>query len=273
MKELPLGKATDYVSVYTPSLLCPIARSVGRETLGIVETALPFKGLDIWNVYELSWLSLKGKPVVALAEIQVPADSPCMVESKSLKLYLNSFSQTVFHDRSDVLRTIESDLAVLVRAPVFVRITFPNEINNLQNRAGLPGVCLDTLDIEVDAYDVNPQLLSLEGRQRRVTETVYSHLLRSNCPVTQQPDWGTVVVEYTGNKMDHSALLKYIVSYRHHNGFHEQCVEQMFMDIRQQCAPEQLTVYARYTRRGGIDINPYRSSHQIQPVNLFTFRQ
>lgn len=273
MQDLPLGKATEYVSVYTPSLLCPIARSAGREALGIVETALPFKGLDIWNAYELSWLSLKGKPVVALAEIQVPADSPYMVESKSLKLYLNSFSQTTFHDRVDVMRTIESDLAVLVRAPVFVRIIFPNELNHLQNRAGLPGVCLDTLDVEIEKYEVDAQLLALEGRHRRVTETVYSHLLRSNCPVTRQPDWGTVVIEYSGDKIDHAALLKYIVSYRHHNGFHEQCVEQIFMDIKHRCSPEQLTVFARYTRRGGIDINPYRSSHQIQPVNLFTFRQ
>ena len=274
MNELPLGKPTHYSTHYDPALLCAIPRATGRIALGLsTDAGLPFKGVDIWNAYELSWLTPQGKPCVALAEIHVPAESPYMVESKSLKLYLNSFCYTRFNHRGAVLNTLETDLAALLHAPVFVRIILPNEAEHLHTRTALPGLCLDTLDLTIDAYDVSADLLMLEGTQHAVTEILHSHLLRSNCPVTQQPDWASVLVEYTGDKIDHAALLKYIVSYRNHNGFHEQCVEQIFMDIKTRCHPQHLTVYARYTRRGGIDINPYRSDRQIQPANTLSFRQ
>ncbi|MBV1871994.1 MAG: NADPH-dependent 7-cyano-7-deazaguanine reductase QueF [Gammaproteobacteria bacterium] len=271
--NLPLGKTSEYVNTYKPSLLCGLLRSDGREHLGISGDNLPFQGVDIWNAYELSWLELTGKPVVAVAEIKVPASSPYMVESKSLKLYLNSFCHTSFENRHDVGETIELDLSVLVRSPVSVRIILPDESLHVFSRTKVPGLCIDALEIETDVYSLNRDLLQIEHMAGHVSEVLHSHLLRSNCPVTSQPDWGTLVVEYQGDKINHQSLLKYIISYRNHDGFHEQCVEQIFMDIKRCCKPEYLSVYARYTRRGGIDINPYRSDSQITANNFSTFRQ
>ena len=271
--KLPLGKPTDYVDTYKPSLLCGIPRNEGREQLGIVGKDLPFSGVDVWNAYELSWLEPSGKPAVAIAEIKIPADSPFMVESKSLKLYLNSFSQTPFKSRHEVGETIEMDLSVLVRTAVMVRIVLPEESLNSFARTKTPGICIDKHDIETDVYSVDAKLLQLEVMSSHVSEVLHSHLLRSNCPVTQQPDWATLVIEYTGHKINHQSLLKYIISYRNHNGFHEQCVEQIFMDIKQHCHPQRLSVLARYTRRGGIDINPYRSDSQVVVNNFSSYRQ
>ena len=271
--KLPLGKPTEYIDTYKPSLLCGIPRSEGREPLGITGNDLPFKGIDVWNAYELSWLEPSGKPVVAIAEIKILADSPLMVESKSLKLYLNSFCNTPFKSRHEVGQTIEMDLSVLVRSSVMVRIIMPEESLTTFTRTKTPGVCIDKHEIETDMYLVDAQLLQPEIMSSHVSEVLHSHLLRSNCPVTRQPDWATVVVEYTGNKIDHQSLLKYIISYRNHDGFHEQCVEQIFMDIKQRCDPLHLSVFARYTRRGGIDINPYRSDSQIVANNFSSYRQ
>lgn len=271
--KLPLGKPTEYIDTYKPSLLCGIPRSEGREPLGIVGNDLPFKGIDVWNAYELSWLEPSGKPVVAIAEIKILADSLLMVESKSLKLYLNSFCHTPFKSRHEVGQTIEMDLSVLVRSSVMVRIIMPEESLTTFTRTKTPGLCIDKQEIETDVYSVDAQLLQSEIMSSHVSEVLHSHLLRSNCPVTRQPDWATVVVEYTGRKINHQSLLRYIISYRNHDGFHEQCVEQIFMDIKQHCNPQHLSVFARYTRRGGIDINPYRSDSQVVANNFSSYRQ
>ena len=272
-EKLPLGKPTDYISTYMPSLLCGIPRSEGREKLGIFAGNLPFQGVDIWNAYELSWLEPSGKPVVAVAEIKIPADTQFMVESKSLKLYLNSFCHTSFKNRHEVGETIGMDLSILVRSSVVVRIILPEESLHTFARTKTPGLCIDNQEIETNIYSLDNKLLQTEAMDGHVSEVLHSHLLRSNCPVTSQPDWATLVIEYTGSKINHQSLLKYIISYRNHDGFHEQCVEQIFVDIKECCKPRHLCVFARYTRRGGIDINPYRSDSQVVDSNFSTFRQ
>ncbi len=269
-EDSPLGKQSDYPSVYTPSLLYSISREPSRRAIGLHDQALPFQGVDQWNAYEVSWLNGKGKPMVGVVEILVPADSPCIVESKSLKLYLNSFNQTRFHEKQEVQSTIESDLRVTVRAPVSVTLLTEMGAKGY-SFATLKGECLDHLDIEIDQFELNPELL--QSDQVETAETLHSHLLRSNCPVTGQPDWASVQIRYEGPRINREALLRYIVSYRNHNDFHEQCVERMFTDIMEYCAPRKLTVYARYTRRGGIDINPFRSNFENPYPNLRILRQ
>ena len=271
--DLPLGKSTEYVDKYNPALLCAIPRYSGREELGICSDALPFQGVDIWNAYELSWLNSKGKPVVAVAELHVQADSPFMVESKSLKLYLNSFNQTRFNDVSIVFETIKGDLSALLQSNVSVEVRELSGEMMPISKESLPGFCVDELDIEVNDYQLDRRLLKLDPVGGHVSEVLCSNLLRSNCPVTCQPDWGSVVVCYTGEKICRESLLRYIISYRIHNGFHEQCVERMFVDIKTQCQPDSLSIYARYVRRGGLDINPYRSDERVDARNIFTVRQ
>lgn len=259
----PLGKPTEYRSDYAPELLFPIPRQLKRDELGIAPGQLPFVGEDLWNAYEVSWLNPKGKPEVALACFRVPADSPSLIESKSFKLYLNSFNQTVFADPESVETTLVRDLSNAAGAPVGARLERLAE----QPQAAIAypaGRLLDTLDIACTTYQPAPQLLCT-GDGPVVEETLYSHLLKSNCLVTGQPDWGMLVVRYRGRPIDPAGLLRYIVSFRNHNEFHEQCVERIYCDIRRQCAPEALAVYARYTRRGGLDINPFRSSGEFLP--------
>lgn len=256
----PLGKAIQYIDQYTPALLFPVAREEKRRELGI-NHALPFQGVDVWNGYELSWLNQKGKPLVALAQFVFPCESANLVESKSFKLYLNSFNQTVFEGDDEesfsrVKTVLTTDLSAAAGETVNVTL-FPVEkaewsVKNLQ------GDCLDHLDIDCSRYHPHPDYLKTE--KSLVSEILVSHLLKSNCLVTGQPDWGSVQIEYTGNKIDHEGLLRYIVSFRQHNEFHEQCVERIFVDIMQHCAPQKLTVAAFYTRRGGLDINPIRST-------------
>lgn len=252
----PLGKKTSYICEYQPSLLFPIPRKINRAEMGIFEP-LPFKGYDIWNGHELSWLNTKGKPVVALAEFIFPCDAPNIVEAKSFKLYLNSFNNTRFACVEDVIATLQKDLSHASDAQVKVSVTpiekFTTEITNV-----LDGVCLDALDIECDTYLVTPAFLTTE--KEKVSEVLFSNLLKSNCLVTGQPDWGSVQIIYSGEKINHAGLLKYIVSYRNHNEFNEQCIERIFTDVMRQCAPQMLTVRGRYTRRGGLDINPLRST-------------
>lgn len=268
----PLGKPTAYRELYAPELLYPIPRQLKRQELGIVADALPFSGEDLWNAYELSWLNPRGKPVVALGNFRVPVDSPNLVESKSLKLYLNSFNQTVFADLAAVEATLRRDLSAAAGAAVVVAVTpltSRPEVN-----VGVPaGILLDDLDISCDAYQPAPQFLgTLDGDP--VEETLYSHLLKSNCLVTGQPDWAMVVIRYRGRPIDRAGLLRYIVSFRGHNEFHEQCVERIFCDISRQCHPLALAVHARYTRRGGLDINPFRTSGGFAvPENLREARQ
>ena len=228
--------------------------------------------MDYWNCFELSWLLPSGKPVVAIGEFSIPADSPNIIESKSFKLYLNSLNQTPFDDRSTLEATLRTDLSAAAGKPVGVRIRSLQEVE-AEGVVALPGVCIDDLDISVDSYEhPRPELLRCDA-SRVVEESVHSHLLKSNCPVTSQPDWGSVVVQYRGAALDHASLLAYLVSFRQHSDFHEQCVERIFLDLQRLLKPERLTVYARYVRRGGLDINPYRSTETADFANHRLVRQ
>ncbi len=255
--ENPLGQVTEYPSSYSPELLFPIERKTSRYELGISD-ALPFSGVDIWTAYELSWLNSKGKPVVALGEFSFPCQSQFMVESKSFKLYLNSFNQTQFSSIDEVRQRLETDLSGIVKEKVNVNLHSLNQ-SSLYKIDSIEGIYLDEIDLDVSQYHPASELLVC-NQTEMVTETLYSHLLKTNCPVTGQPDWATLVIEYTGAKIVHENILAYIISFREHQDFHEHCVERIFCDIQARCKPRALTVYARYTRRGGLDINPYRSS-------------
>lgn len=268
----PLGKSSEYISTYTPSLLFPIPRAAKWAELGLSAETLPYKGVDFWNCFELSWLLPSGKPVVAIGEFSIPADSPNIIESKSFKLYLNSLNQTAFVDTPSLEATLRTDLSFAAGKPVTVRIRSLADIE-AEGVMALPGACIDGLDINVSSYEhPRPELLRCDD-SRVVEESVHSHLLKSNCPVTSQPDWGSVVVEYRGAALDHASLLEYIVSFRQHSDFHEQCVERIFLDLQRLLKPEKLTVYARYVRRGGLDINPYRSTENTQFLNVRLARQ
>ncbi|MBI3284695.1 MAG: NADPH-dependent 7-cyano-7-deazaguanine reductase QueF [Burkholderiales bacterium] len=253
-----LGKPATYKAQYDASLLFPIARADKRAEIGITG-ALPFFGLDIWNAYEVSWLNLRGKPQVAIATVMAPADSPNIVESKSFKLYLNSFNQTRLASAEALLSLLQADLSAGFGATVQVSLCTPGQFGQLQLQE-MDGVLLDRLDIAVDAYTPDPALLSAAHGQAPVEETLVSHLLKSNCLVTGQPDWGSVQISYVGAPIDQEGLLRYLIGFRDHNEFHEQCVERIFVDIMRHCKPQKLAVYARYTRRGGLDINPWRSN-------------
>lgn len=257
LNDSPLGKKSAYIDQYTPDLLFPMARKEKRNEINITEK-LPFFGFDLWNAYEISWLNTKGKPMVAIAEFVVPAESTNLIESKSLKLYFNSFNQTQFETEKAVEKSITQDLTQAAQAPVFVQLKSINTGGQFQQ---LKGICLDDLDVQIDTYQPQPDFLITDESQPIVTETLYSHLLKSNCLVTFQPDWGSIQIHYTGRKIDPTGMLKYLISLRNHNEFHEQCVERIFMAILSRCKPTELTVYARYARRGGLDINPYRSTN------------
>ena len=252
-----LGKQVIYRDTYAPELLFPIARQSKRNEIGLCGEALPFVGEDLWNAYELSWLDPRGKPVVALARFHVPASSPNLIESKSLKLYLNAFNQERMSGLEAVRATIGKDLSTAAGEMVTVEI-LPLSARPKRRFADPEGFCLDELDIDIDTYALCPDVLRAGGE--RVTETLYSHLLKSNCPVTGQPDWAMLAVRYNGPAIDRAGLLRYIVSFRRHDEFHEQCVERVFCDILERCEPTKLAVWARYTRRGGLDINPFRTT-------------
>lgn len=269
----PLGKAVRYQSQYDPALLFSIPRADKRAELNLVGS-LPFFGIDIWNAYEVSWLNMRGKPQIAIASIMVPADSPNIIESKSMKLYFNSFNQTRLAGTEALLELLRSDLSAGVGAPVQVSLTLPDAFAKLKMEE-LDGLLLDRLDIEVEDYAVDAGLLKTDPDASPVEETLVSHLLKSNCLVTGQPDWGSVQIRYVGAPINQEGLLKYLIGFRNHDEFHEQCVERIFMDILRQCKPQKLAVYARYTRRGGIDINPWRSNFSTgkRPSNLRNARQ
>lgn len=260
LKALTLGKKTDYQSVYAPELLQAIPRQLNREELGIVDSQ-PFSGADVWHAYEMSWLNAKGKPVVALGCFTFNANSPKIVESKSFKLYLNSFNQTHFKSEAAVLEALKRDLSSTCGAEVSITL-FPPDETSYFSVTKLPGVCIDDLDIDVTEFDLSAELLSLDPGEEPVEETLHSHLLKSNCLITNQPDWASIVIEYSGHKISHESLLRYLISLRMHNEFHEQCVERIFMDIQKNCSPSALSVQALYTRRGGLDISPYRTTHE-----------
>ncbi|KPA88918.1 MULTISPECIES: NADPH-dependent 7-cyano-7-deazaguanine reductase QueF [Pseudomonas] len=268
----PLGKSSEYIATYTPSLLFPIPRAAKWAELGLSAETLPYHGVDFWNCFELSWLLPSGKPVVAIGEFSIPADSPNIIESKSFKLYLNSLNQTPFADIPSLEAVLRADLSAAAGKPVGVRIRRLGDVQ-AEGVVALPGTCIDDLDISVSDYaHPRPELLRCDP-SRVVEESVHSHLLKSNCPVTSQPDWGSVVVEYRGAALDHASLLAYLVSFRQHSDFHEQCVERIFLDLQRLLKPEKLTVYARYVRRGGLDINPYRSTEVVAFQNRRLVRQ
>ncbi|EGU61124.1 7-cyano-7-deazaguanine reductase [Vibrio nigripulchritudo ATCC 27043] len=262
---LTLGQKTEYISQYDPSLLQGVPRSLNRDDIQLTGE-LPFVGVDIWTLYELSWLNRNGLPQVAVGEVMLPATSPNLVESKSFKLYLNSYNQTQFDSWEQVQASLVKDLSECAGEPVEVVI---NPVSHYDNQpiVSLQGECIDEQDITIESYEFDPELLRNASSDEMVTETLVSNLLKSNCLITNQPDWGSVSIEYTGSRIDREALLRYLVSFREHNEFHEQCVERIFTDIQKYCAPTSLTVFARYTRRGGLDINPYRSTEQSKPDN------
>lgn len=284
-EAVPLGKDVSYPKGYDASLLFPMPRLDARRTLGLANLPsqakasndLPFKGFDLWSAYELSWLNTKGLPKVALLRLKVPCTSPNIIESKSFKLYLNSFNQTRFETVHHVFDLLRNDLALALDAEVELELVGPDQFSN-EKIAEFSGIDLDKLDVEIDCYQPDAAILTLvnssdavansaqsKSKRTSVSEKVFSRLLKSNCPVTDQPDWACVQIQYTGPAIDHASLLKYIVSYRMHHGFHEHCVEKIFMDILKQCAPTSLSVYARYTRRGGLDINPWRATVDVTP--------
>jgi 7-cyano-7-deazaguanine reductase len=273
-----LGKAVPYVDQYDASLLYPISRAPKRQEIG-VPALLPFLGADLWTAYELSWLTPRGKPQVALAHITVPCETPNIVESKSFKLYLNSFNNTRFTDAAEVQARIRADISeaawrgAQARGTVGVKL-IGAELFDREPVHELDGVNLDRLDVECTRYTPAPELLTAAFDEKPVSEVLTSNLLKSNCLVTGQPDWASVQISYSGPQIEQAGLLQYLVSFRNHNEFHEQCVERIYMDIWARCKPAKLTVYARYTRRGGLDINPWRTSHpQALPANVRHARQ
>jgi 7-cyano-7-deazaguanine reductase len=270
--QSPLGKTSAYQTQYAPELLFPIARQQKRDELGLKGT-LPFFGVDIWNAYEISWLNMRGKPQVAIATITAPADSPNIIESKSFKLYLNSFNQTRLANSDALVELLREDLSNGFGKPVQVKLMQPEEFGKLK-MGELEGVLLDRLDVEIDAYSPAPELLKANTDEAPVEEVLVSHLLKSNCLVTGQPDWASVQIQYAGPQIDQESLLRYLIGFREHNEFHEQCVERIFTDILSRCKPTKLAVYARYTRRGGLDINPFRTNfNAAHPGNARTARQ
>jgi 7-cyano-7-deazaguanine reductase len=270
--DLSLGKQVDYEFEYNPDLLQGVPRSLSRDTLNLAGSGLPFDGIDTWTGYELSWLNLKGKPNVAILECHVPITSKNLIESKSFKLYLNSFNQTKFASAEDVRQVLQADLSACAGEPVEVKLILPEQFSSLQFQE-FNGTLLDSLDVEIDQYSPNTQYLTVAKNETGVQETLVSHLLKSNCLITSQPDWASIQIRYEGKAIEHEGLLKYLISFRQHNEFHEQCVERIYNDIMQHCQPDKLTVCARYTRRGGLDINPFRSNYEAPYANHRQARQ
>lgn len=268
----PLGKTVSYITEYEPSLLFPIPRAGKRAEIGLGDT-LPFMGTDIWNGYELSWLNSRGKPQVAIAVFGIPATSPNIIESKSFKLYLNSFNQTRLETMDALQTVLQADLSAATGDTISVQLYSPAQFHQ-QRLAELDGYCIDNLDIEVGQYSPVAGILKCDAGETTITESLTSNLLKSNCLVTGQPDWASIQISYTGLPVNRESLLRYLISFRNHNEFHEQCVERIFVDILRDCKPMKLAVYARYTRRGGLDINPYRCNFSGPlPANLRGARQ
>lgn len=257
--------------MYDPSLLYPIARAIARNGLGL-RSPLPFYGEDVWNAYEVSWLMPTGVPCVRVATIRFSAESPSIIESKSLKLYLNSINNHVFQSDAHAADVITTDLSSACGAAVSVDLVSPS-LSTGPDTPAWDAWCIDDQTVRIDDYEVNPGLLAADANGEMVGATVYSNLLRSLCPVTGQPDWASILIRYNGPWIEHRALLRYLVSFRNHADYHENCVERIFCDIRERCHTIRLSVYARYTRRGGLDINPFRSDFESAPSNIRVERQ
>ena len=272
LSALKLGQNTEYKSQYDASLLQPVPRRLNREGLGIVEQQPFNQGADVWTCYELSWLNPHGLPQVAIADVEIDFKSENLIESKSFKLYLNSFNQTKFASIEEVEQTLTRDLSQCASGQVSVRIHKLADYTN-QPIVNFSGECIDEQEIQIESYTFSNQHLENVAEDEIVEETLVSYLLKSNCLITSQPDWGSVQIHYVGKRLNREKLLRYLVSFREHNEFHEQCVERIFTDLMQFAKPEKLTVYARYTRRGGLDINPFRSNFENLPENLRLARQ
>jgi 7-cyano-7-deazaguanine reductase len=272
-QQSELGNSSSYDAHYNPGRLFAISRADKRIEIGVDPNKVPFHGFDCWNHYEVSWLNEKGKPMIALAEIVYDCKTPYLIESKSLKLYFNSFNNTRFNNSAELHSTIVHDLSARLEGDVHLRILSLKEKELTIIQAAPRGECIDDLDVVCSVYMVEPDFLFAKGQ--RTKEVLYSDLLKSNCLVTNQPDWGSVQISYVGNQINREGLLKYLVSFRNHNEFHEQCIERIFIDIMKRCQPEKLSVYGRYTRRGGLDINPYRSTEKIgaKGINVRLIRQ
>lgn len=277
LSDLTLGKTTEYCSEYNPNLLQAVPRSLNRNELSLAGQNLPFIGEDVWYGYELSWLNSKGKPIVAVAEFRFACTSPNLVESKSFKLYLNSFNQSKFSSFHDVEKILSRDLSATAGAQAHVKLFSVEQCPALEiNSSNQYVTCIDDEDITVDNYQYQAKLLEkaqVNSPSKIINESLVSHLLKSNCLITNQPDWASVYINYKGAAIKHSVLLQYLISFRQHNEFHEQCVERIFCDLQTFCQLEELTVFARYTRRGGLDINPFRSTHISCAPNTRTLRQ
>lgn len=282
LDNLTLGKSTEYCSEYNPNLLQAVPRSLNRDDLALPSDDLPFMGEDVWYGYELSWLNDKGKPVVAVAEFRFACTSPNLVESKSFKLYLNSFNQSKFSSFDKVKEILINDLSATAQTQAEVSLFSVEQCSALAIKVSTQDtVCIDEEDVIIDNYQYQADLLSQAQAtsatnnitENNITEKLVSHLLKSNCLITNQPDWASVYIEYKGKAINHAVLLKYLISFRQHNEFHEQCVERIFCDLQQYCQLEELTVFARYTRRGGLDINPFRSTHLTRAPLMRTLRQ
>lgn len=271
MTDSSAGKKNQVITTYTPSLLASLPRADQRQGIGVKEDALPFKGVDVWNAYEFSWLNAKGKPEAVVLQLQVPCVSSHLIESKSLKLYLGSFSQTSFKSSGDVIATIESDLQSTAMGPVSVNLLTQEHVQH-GGLGHFPGKNLDQQDISVSDYSLSPTHLATNS-ETSVRESFYTNLFRSICPITGQPDYASISVEKNGPSIDPEGLLRYLVSYREHAEFAEQVVERIFMDIVNQCSPDRLTVSGKFNRRGGIDINPYRSHEDGLPAEVRLWRQ
>ena len=275
--DIPLGKTTEYYNQYKPELLFPVARQIKRDELGLTDK-LPFFGCDIWNAYEMSWLNTQGKPQAAIGVFEFSSDSENIIESKSFKLYLNSFNQTPFESWQQVKKTLSEDLTAVAKGIVEVKLFTLQEYNKEYPITEWDAMTIDDVDVEISQYDYQASLLAIEhtkdSSQEIVEEKLTSDLLKSNCLITNQPDWASILIQYKGAKIHHESLLKYLISFRTHNEFHEQCVERVFTDIMEYCKPQELTVYARYTRRGGLDINPFRTNIEgRKALNLRLVRQ
>ena len=265
-----MGKQVEYEFHYNPDLLQGVPRSLSRDTLSLNPLNLPFSGNDTWTGYDLSWLTPKGKPQVAILECRVPITSPNLIESKSFKLYLNSFNQSKFENANAVKDVIQSDLSACAGSEVDVALVLPSQFASLSFKE-FEGELLDDLNVEINEYSPNTAFLSQSDKN--VEESLVSHLLKSNCLITSQPDWASVIIRYQGKAINREGLLKYLISFRQHNEFHEQCVERIFCDILAHCEVDKLTVCARYTRRGGLDINPFRSNFEAPYPNFRQARQ
>lgn len=268
-ESIPLGQKSAYPKNYDPKQLFAVERSLQRKSMGLDCSAMSH-GLDQWVAYELSWLDSFGKPKKAIAQFLVPSSSLFLAESKSVKLYLNSLNFEKFAHENEVKKLIEKDLFAICQAEIKVELN-PPQLESTQNTLA-DYFCLDDLPVQISSYQREPRFLAKVKKEEQTHEKLCSHLFKSHCLVTGQPDWGSIFIEYSGAKINHEGLLRYLVSYNQHVGFSENCIEQIFCDLWA-LGLDKLMVFGRFTRRGGIEINPYRASFKTDwPIIRLSFQ-